>query len=30
LAKRLSLPLSTLDGDLGKAAIVEGIELLGQ
>jgi predicted nucleic acid-binding protein len=30
LAKRLSLPLATLDGDLGKAAIAEEIELLGQ
>lgn len=30
LAKRLSLPLATLDGDLGKAAIAERIELLGQ
>jgi predicted nucleic acid-binding protein len=30
LAKRLSLPLATLDGDLGKAAIAERIELPGQ
>lgn len=29
LAKRLSLPLATLDADLRKAAFAEGIELLG-
>jgi predicted nucleic acid-binding protein len=30
LAKRLALPLATNDGDLRKAAAVEGLELLGQ
>jgi predicted nucleic acid-binding protein len=29
LAKRLSLPLATLDGDLRKAGFAERIELLG-
>lgn len=29
LAKRLSLPLATLDGDLRKAAIASGVPLLG-
>ena len=30
LAKRLSLPLATRDGDLEKAAVSEGIEVLGK
>jgi predicted nucleic acid-binding protein len=30
LALRLSLPLATTDGDLCKAALVEGLEVLGQ
>jgi hypothetical protein len=30
LAKRLSLPLATRDGDLDKAAVSEGIEVLGK
>jgi predicted nucleic acid-binding protein len=30
LAKRLSLPLATRDGDLARAAVSEGIEVLGK
>lgn len=29
LARRLALPLATIDSDLRKAAVAEGIELLG-
>ncbi len=30
LAKRLSLPLATRDSDLEKAAVSEGVEVLGK
>jgi predicted nucleic acid-binding protein len=30
LAKRLSIPLATLDAELEKAAALEGVEVLGR